>query len=125
MGREVAVERGERLPGAGGGGHLRGRVEPVEPQLVLRGAVSVVLPYPDDELAVRLRPPEPVAEASLHHRVERALAPRDIGVYRQSSQAVALDRDRKVPLALDEVPERPVAQQRELLLPMHGLAESQ
>jgi hypothetical protein len=66
-----------------------------------------------------------VAEASLHHRVERALAPSNVGVYHQGGQAVALDGDRTVPLAFYEMPEYPVAQPRELLLPVCRLAESQ
>ena len=69
VGREVAVERGERLAGACGAGDLDGRVEAVEPQPVLRGAVPVVLPHPGDQLVVRVQLPEPVAEAAFHRIV--------------------------------------------------------
>ncbi len=66
-----------------------------------------------------------MAEAGLHHTVEAALALPDEGVDPQGGQAVALDRDRTVPLALHELPEHLVAQQRELLLPVRRLAEAQ
>jgi hypothetical protein len=122
---EVAVERGEHVPGTGGAGHLDRRVEPAEVEPLLGGTVPVPLPHPGDQLAVGGRLPEPMAEASAHHLIERPHSLGDEVVHQQAGDAVALESDRPVALVRDKTPEQLVPQPRQRLLPVHGLPEAE
>ena len=122
-GGEVAVECGEGLPGARGAGDLQRAVETGEAHPLGGGPAVVVRTHPAHQLPVAREGAPPVAEAARHGLVEAAGTRRDVVVRDQAHQAVALDRDRPVPLLLDELPEEVVSQVEQNVRAVGGLTQ--